>query len=449
MRERRACRTASIPSKSRVRSAGNEMRGSLVVRKLHGVTSPLGMTSSMDGVVLPNGEALSNMSSSRLREDLKHKLSNVEYDQRSLELLVRLLRTGPFVREVVNDENRRPDISPPPPSIDDLSESTNFVSEYVVGRSPSSKNVSPRFRQRPVTTDPSVRFRKSIEELKEARERFGVCMSVNGTIAKVRSLQQRNEKSRRNAGRDKLPALNGSSSSGDSLDDENRHVTARNYGVITPLGPWLTLSGRKIQLKRQDHVKQVLGHAEHLTNQPEQDFIHFPRQKRTVRSAPPKASIKAMPVKKLAWSDGNKLVMTKVNRSFRNVRNPIRFSASFPGFETPILIPGTEIKENESSARILPSPDNKFDQKEQQPSAITPTPPLSYHSNESASRPASGSMPRPVRSVVIKLPNTGILTSPSVTSPNMTSPNMVTSNSLNSLPVRPTIRLESLRKLKV
>ncbi|XP_077973758.1 uncharacterized protein LOC144429552 isoform X2 [Styela clava] len=106
MRERRACRTASIPSKSRVRSAGNEMRGSLVVRKLHGVTSPLGMTSSMDGVVLPNGEALSNMSSSRLREDLKHKLSNVEYDQRSLELLVRLLRTGPFVREVVNDENR-------------------------------------------------------------------------------------------------------------------------------------------------------------------------------------------------------------------------------------------------------------------------------------------------------------------------------------------------------
>ena len=235
--------------------------------------------------------------------------------------------------------------------------------------------------------------------------------------------------------------------------------------------PWLTLSGRKIQLKHQGHVERVLGHSDIKLIQPELEVTSRPLKRRQTKSAPLRRSDdRFVPLQRFAWSDGNKFVLQKVSKSIRN-RSPVNFTEPLHGFQSPnpdIDITSrsedfTSENPHEQFAKDKTlERDKKQDFKQEEERQITvekkiivnvieeppvsisiPTPPLSCHSNDS-SRPSSSSMPRPVRSVVIKLPQTSVLTSPSSTFVT-SSPHGTTSRYPNALPSKPIIRLNPKR----
>lgn len=231
----------------------------------------------------------------------------------------------------------------------------------------------------------------------------------------------------------------------------------------TPLIPyrksWLALSGRQIQLKHQGHVERVLGHPERLLGHLEPKNSETPtiKKKRNAKSAPPRPN-SSVPLQRFAWCEGNKFVIQKVTKTFRNSKSPINLPDTIQGYHGyQSFSPTLELRSAEihSSDVTKPVSEEVSDISEMKKSVTvdvakestkpiaTPNPPLKSQEHDASSRPSSGTMPHPVRSVVIKIPKSDTMTPPA---PIMTpSRPMMPQRVANSFPLKPTVRF-SLRQ---
>lgn len=198
---------------------------------------------------------------------------------------------------------------------------------------------------------------------------------------------------------------------------------------------WLSLSGRKIDLRHQDHVEKILISTECDVTKP------VGKPKRNIRSAPPNGGTLNMQPgnRKFAWSGGrrygNRFILNKLSQSLRGKS----FASSFHGFDDSKAIDESlpyTIKTSIGKS-LDPSMNNGNSSHGNEPRPLHDSAPPKF-------RPTSASLPRAIRSIVIKLPNSLTNTSQSNTSSfgNAPSNNAIQSN----FPSRPSGRLENFKR---